>query len=229
MSSVVYHTLDKYSMNGRSVWGWFEQRHSKYCCANDVTDDNTNAVKADPSLLHSPTVLAWHMCGIPKVSSFVNHAHLLSIAQQTVFDPKQSKHGSGGAHVQIAFRKFTCPHLEDGRVTTKSISVYMDKVLRQDVPQLRKLLLHMSNGKVDDEDVELLVFHCLGNLDQEEQDSFKDAINLAPNYAKANMILVDYLTNVLTGPVAKVTANLTSGHTKNCCLGDCNLPVCTTL
>ena len=76
------------------------------------------------------------MGGIPKVASFGDHAQLLPIVQQTVFDSKPPKPGSGGAHSQIVFRKFTCPHLEDGSVTTRPTSVYMDKVLRQDEPQL---------------------------------------------------------------------------------------------
>jgi hypothetical protein len=169
------------------------------------------------------------MGGIPKVASFGDHAQLLPIGQQTVFDSKPPKPGSGGAHGQIAFTKFIHPDLVDGSVTTRSTSVFMDKVLRQDEPQLRRLLLHMRDGEVDDADVELLVSRCLENLDLEERESFKHAIHLAPTWAKANEILVDYLTNDLTGPIAKVTARLTSSHTRNCCLKDCSLPVRTAL
>ena len=102
------------------------------------------------------------------MASFGDHKQLLPIGQQTVFDSKPPKPVSGGAHGQIAFRKFTCSPLEDGSVTTRSTSVYMDKVLWQDKPQLRRLLLHIRDDKVDDEDVQLVVSRYLENLDQEE-------------------------------------------------------------
>ena len=45
----------------------------------------------------------------------------------------------------------------------------MEKVLRQDEPQLRHLLLHMRDIRFEDEDVELLLVSCcLENLDQEK-------------------------------------------------------------
>ena len=95
------------------------------------------------------------------------------------------------------------PHLEDGSVATRSTFVYMDKVLRQNESQLRKSLLHMRDDEADNEDVKLLISCCLENLDQEEQESFKDAIHLAPTWAKANKISVEYLTNAPLDPLLK--------------------------
>ena len=69
---------------------------------------------------------------------------------------------------------------------------------------------------MDEEDLALIVSRCMENLEQEERNSFKNAIYLAPTWKKANEVLVDYLKNTLTAPIAKLRAKMTSKHPKNC-------------
>ena len=113
----------------------------------------------------------------------------------------------------------------DGVASASSTFVFMDKVLRQDETLLRRLLLHMRDGTMDDDDIAFIESPCMENLSVEERETFTNAIHLAPTWKIANEVLVAYHNNTLDGPIAKLRAKLNSNKHTNCCIRDYNIPV----
>ena len=225
MSAVVYRQMDEHSMNGRVHWGWLEYRHAEHRVIAHVLDANMNVVRFDANDVLIPELAERRWGGIFKIASYGDHAQLLPIQINPVFSTRPAKPGSGDAVGSVSFSNFINPPDGDEGPTARSTCVYMDKILRQDDPDLLRLLAHMRDGEMDNADVELILSRCLENLEPREKASFDNAIHLSPTWAEAYPVIVDHLANVLTGPIAKIQAKLTSKWTTNCHLKEKTLPV----
>ena len=225
LSAVVYRQMDEHSMNGRTHWGWLEHRHKEHRIIAHVLDDNMNVVQFDATHTLMPEIAGRRWGGIFKIASYGDHAQLLPIQIYPIFSPKPARPGTADAVGSISFSNFLHPPDGDQGPTARTTCVYMDKILRQDDPRLLRLLAHMRDGRMDDNDVELLLSRCLENLDPQERALFDNAIHLTPTWAEAYRVVVDHLTNTLTGPIAKIGAKLTSKNVTNCHFKENTLPV----
>lgn len=226
LSKVVLRQMDEHSMNGKDHWAWLEHRHAEHRVIAHVLDENMNVVHFDASDVVIPELARRRWGGIFKLSSYGDHAQLLPINIKTVFDERPGTPGTAEAVGSVAFTNFVSPpHKCDDGQTVRSTCVYMDKILRQDDTRMLRLLTHMRDGNMDDADVDLLLSRCLENLEPEEQAEFKSAIHLTPTWAEAYRVVVHHLVNTLTGPIAKIHAQLKSNKTSNCHVRENTLPV----
>ena len=214
LSKVVFRQMDEHSMNGREHWTWLEHRHAEHRITAHVIDDNMNVIQFDANDVVIPELAGRRWGGIFKIASYGDHAQLLPIKIKAVFDPRPAPPGSAEAVGSVAFTNFINPPEEEDGSTVRATCVYMDKILRQDDPRMLRLLAHMRDGEMDDDDVNLILSRCLENLEPEERAKFKDAVHLTPTWAEGYRVMAHHLTNTLTGPIAKIHARLTSCHTK---------------
>ena len=70
-------------------------------------------------------------------------------------------------------------------------------------------LQNMTNGTMEEKDVEFIKHKCLDQLSQVERDSFNNAIHLVPQWKMAHPIVKRYLESFLT-PIAKIRAKYNS-------------------
>ena len=91
---------------------------------------------------------------------------------------------------------------------------FTEKVLRQDNPCFKSLLLYMRDGTLDDYDVALLESRFKENLTDEELLKFKHALHLCLTWKIANNIVIKYLKDDMPTPIAKVRARMSSKKRK---------------
>lgn len=223
--------MDEHSMMGEQVWGWVKHRCEELRRPSPtVTDEEFNEVNDGDQQMDEDIVQLDEEVhnrpygGIPSVVVCGDSNQLPPVAQRSVYQKGRPKHGADKAG-KIAFSSFT-----NSKDDTKQLStvVFLDEVLRQSDETFKKLLTDMREGKVDDEDIDLLIRRMLCKMDPDERREFEfSALHLVPTWKQAVGINLKYLKRNLTTPIAKIKADLQSSRTngKNCCLTESNFPV----
>ena len=179
LSKVVFRQMDEHSMNGREHWAWLEHRHAEHRVIAHVLDENMNVVQFDANDVVLPELAVRRWGGIFKIASYGDHVQLLPINIRAVFNPRPEKPGSAETVGSVAFTNFVNLLEEEDGPTVRTTCVYMDKILRQDDPRILRLLTHMRDDQMDNDDLDLLLSRCLDNLEPEERAKFKDAVHLS--------------------------------------------------
>jgi hypothetical protein len=239
---LIARTMDESSMLGQLYWGWMRHRHEEMRRpVGRITDEEFNDVKneddqeqniaanVDDGLVQlalpmEMTDRPWG--GVPFIYSFGNTNQLPPVAMKAVYDSKPSRGRHGSEQMgKIAFKDFIDPPPNSG---VNSTVVILDEVLRQTDPVFKKLLEDMREGKMDDNDCDIIFQRMLANMGEEERDTFVvDALHLVPTWKQANEINIRYLQTELNTPIARFAADLstTRGDGKNCCISECNFPL----
>jgi len=163
--------------------------------------------------------------GIPFLYVFGDTNQLPAVMKKAVYSTDTPVASTSDAVGKIAFHDdFLDPPDSD---VVEAYIVVMDEVLRQNDRDFLRLLDHMREGAMNEDDVELLFSRHIDQLEQQEKELFnRESLHLVPTWKAATEIIFNYLQHTLTAPIAKFTANYSSARSdgKNCCVRECRYP-----
>mmetsp|Transcript_3966 Transcript_3966/g.8935 ORF Transcript_3966/g.8935 Transcript_3966/m.8935 type:complete len:1042 (+) Transcript_3966:4059-7184(+) len=211
--------LDESSMQPRGKLGYIRHRLEENRRPCTVVDDNGAPLANSVDIITDPEIYDRPYGGLPFLYSFGDSKQLPPVKLKPFYDKRPGVVGKSDLSGKIAFTDFVKPNDEDEELSTV---VYMNTVLRQSEPVLKRVLDHMREGTMTDEDVDFVFSRFEEDLPQEEKDNFVDALHLVPKWSIAHEIVYNYIKNDLETPIAviKATYSTSSTNGKNCQLAE---------
>ena len=107
----------------------------------------------------------------------------------------------------------------------------MDQVVQQRNVPFKQFLERMTDGKLEESDVQWIDSRMLVNLAEDEKSNFDQALHLVVTWKEAKPIVLEYLTTLhrdTQEPIAKLkpTFESTRNDGKNCCVKKCSKNSC---
>ena len=155
-------------MLGRPMWAWLKHRNEELRCPGGrVTNEEFNDSMVENNyhqfqLTEEMYSRPWG--GIPFVYSMGDSQQLPPVAQKASYDISVARGGSDQLGKNAYYELLNPPDSDEVMTTI----VFMKHVLRQRDPMMLNLLLHMRNGEMNDNDVQLMLSRVLEDMPDEE-------------------------------------------------------------